>query len=342
MELNERKMRVLQAIVDDYIASGVPVGSRTISRLWGGELSAATIRNEMSDLEEMGFLEQPHTSAGRIPSDMAYRLYVDQLLHVSGLSLEERKRIKRYLHERIHQVEDVMDSMAHVLSEVTDYISIVLAPQMRTVTFKTIRIVPVTPGKALVVIVATGGIYRDIMIDIPADMDDRHLDMISNALSEAMLGKTLDDLPAAMETIQKSINYHSGIFQSLLDAIGSSEQREITKNIMFDGARNIFKHPEYANMENAQNLLAALDAREYFFNMLNKAQGMHISISIGSENEHESLQDASIVTATYMIGEKNAGSFGVIGPTRMNYAKVISIVDFLSNCINEILSERED
>lgn len=341
MKLSERKIRVLQAIVDDYIASGVPVGSRTISRLWGGEVSAATIRNEMSDLEEMGYLEQPHTSAGRVPSDKAYRLYVDRLLQVSGLSQDEMKHIKGFFGTRMDQVDDVINSMAHVLSEVTDYISMVLTPQMRRVTFKTIRIVPVTEGKALAVIVTSGGLFKDILIDIPRGMDERHLDMLSNALSESMRDKTMDDMPTAMEDIRQNMHYHGDIFQSLLEAIGDYEQQEVSKNIVFDGTRNIFKHPEYANIENAQNLLAALDAREYFFDILNSRSqsNMQVNISIGQENKHESLKDTSIITATYMIGDESAGSFGVIGPTRMNYSKVISIVDFLSRCINEMLKD---
>ncbi len=341
MELNERKLKILQAVVDDYIASGMPIGSRTISRMWDGKLSAATIRNEMSDLEEMGFLEQPHTSAGRIPSDRAYRLYVDQFLRVPQLSEAETARIRQYFHHRMRAVDDVIGITARALSEMTDYVSMVMTPQISRVTFQSIRLIPVTRGRALAVFVTSEGIVRNVMLDVPEEMDERHLDLISNALTEHMRGRSMDKLVQVVHALQSQMHDHEAVFSSLLQSLAQSQKSNMARSIVFDGTQNLFKHSEYANIERAQAVLAAMDTRELFYNMLNKAQDMEVTISIGKENEYEPLQDASIVTATYTIGGKSVGSFGVIGPTRMNYARVLAIVETISRAVGDILSEQE-
>ena len=173
MDLSERKLRILQAIVDDYIVSGMPIGSRTISRMWGGRYSPATIRNEMSDLEEMGYLEQPHTSAGRVPSDAAYRLHVDRFLQVPKLSHEEAEKIRGYLQSSLGHMDDVITTTARVLSETTDYVAMVLPPQTRNIRYQQIRLIPVTRGRALAVFVTDGGLVKDVLIPIPEEMDER-------------------------------------------------------------------------------------------------------------------------------------------------------------------------
>lgn len=341
MTLNERKMRVLQAIVDDYIASGIPVGSRTISRRWEGYLSPATIRNEMSDLEEMGYLEQPHTSAGRVPSDKAYRYYVDRMLQVPTLSRSEMELITSYFDRRMQEVDEVILRTAKVISELTDYVSVAMKPKISPLTFKQIRLIPVSPGRVLAVIVTDEGLVKDLIINMPQELDERSLDVISMVLSEKMYGKSSFELPKVLAEIREKMDFHEHVFRSLINSLGVSESSSVVRNIIYDGAQNIFKHQEYTNIDKARNLLQTLETKELLYDVLAKAQsagGMVVTISIGSENEQEQLKDSSIVTASYCIGGKNAGSFGVIGPTRMNYARVIAILNQISRCLSDMFS----
>lgn len=323
------------AIVDDYIASGIPIGSRTISRMWDGELSPATIRNEMSDLEEMGYLTQPHTSAGRIPSDLAYRLYVDRFLRVQNLSSEEAKFIRGYYGGRMREMNDVIAATARVLSDMTDYVAMVLPPQLQNVSFSQIRLIPLSPGRALAILVTTLGIVRDAIVSVPADMDERHLERISNALTQHMRGKTAEELPKVLTMLHDELDVQEQIFGSLIDIVKSAD---VVREVYFDGRQNLFKHHEHANIERARNFLEAMDSRELFYRMLTKARDMELCISIGSENEDESLKDASVVTATYTVGGKSVGSFGIIGPTRMDYGRVVAIMNQISRALEEILS----
>ena len=188
LNLNDRKIRIILAIVDDYIASAAPIGSRTISRMWNGELSPATIRNEMSDLEQMGYLMQPHTSAGRNPSDLAYRLYVDRFLRVPGISKKEAESIRGYFSGRMREVDEVIAATARALSEMTDYVAMILPPQLQRVTFSQIRLIPLSAGRALAVLVTGEGIVKDLIIDIPIDMDERHLERVSKRADASHAG----------------------------------------------------------------------------------------------------------------------------------------------------------
>ena len=342
MDLSERKLRILQAIVDDYIVSGMPIGSRTISRMWGGRYSPATIRNEMSDLEEMGYLEQPHTSAGRVPSDAAYRLHVDRFLQVPKLSHEEAEKIRGYLQSSLGHMDDVITTTARVLSETTDYVAMVLPPQRRNIRYQQIRLIPVTRGRALAVFVTDGGLVKDVLIPIPEEMDERYLETVSNALTEQMRGKTIQDLPQVVERLRGQVKNGEGVFRSLIESVRHQNQSQKMRSIVFDGTKNLFKHQEYNNLERAQNFLAAMDTRELFYDMLSQAQQMQIHISIGSENEDESLKDSSIVTTTYSVGGQQCGSFGVIGPTRMNYARVLAIMNYLTQCMDQMLGDPKD
>lgn len=342
MDLSERKLRILQAIVDDYIVSGMPIGSRTISRMWGGRYSPATIRNEMSDLEEMGYLEQPHTSAGRVPSDAAYRLHVDRFLQVPKLSGEEAEKIRGYLQSSLGHMDDVITTTARVLSETTDYVAMVLPPQTRNIRYQQIRLIPVTRGRALAVFVTDGGLVKDVLIPIPEEMDERYLETVSNALTEQMRGKTIQDLPQVVERLRGQVKNGEGVFRSLIESVRHQNQSQKMRSIVFDGTKNLFKHQEYNNLERAQNFLAAMDTRELFYDMLSQAQQTQIHISIGSENEDESLKDSSIVTATYSVGGQQCGSFGVIGPTRMNYARVLAIMNYLTQCMDQMLGDPKD
>ena len=341
MELSERKIRILKAIVDDYIASGIPVGSRTISKLWGGEFSPATIRNEMSDLFEMGYLNQPHTSSGRVPSQKAYRYYVDRMLHVPGVDQREMEQIKRYFTSRMDQIGEIISVTAKTLSASTNYVSIAMAPELRNVLIKQIRLVPVTRGRALVVIVTNMGFVNDLFINIPEDVDDSSLDMISNALTSLMEGKSVAELQKTAQGMMEEMQYHGKVFESLIEVISASENAVPAKSIVFDGAQNLFRYPEFTDVERAKSILTALQTQDTIYDILNRANQLSLSISIGMENGREDLNDVSVVTATYSVDGQQVGSFGVIGPMRMNYPRVVSIMQSLGSFFIDFLHQQE-
>ena len=238
--------------------------------------------------------------------------------------------------------DDVITTTARVLSETTDYVAMVLPPQTRNIRYQQIRLIPVTRGCALAVFVTDGGLVKDVLIPIPEEMDERYLETVSNALTEQMRGKTIQDLPQVVERLRGQVKNGEGVFRSLIESVRHQNQSQKMRSIVFDGTKNLFKHQEYNNLERAQNFLAAMDTRELFYDMLSQAQQMQIHISIGSENEDESLKDSSIVTATYSVGGQQCGSFGVIGPTRMNYARVLAIMNYLTQCMDQMLGDPKD
>ena len=337
MEISGRKLAILKVIIDDYITTGVPIGSRTISKKPGMELSSATIRNEMADLEELGFLEQPHTSAGRIPSDKAYRLYVDKMMRAARLTAEESNYIRNYFTSRMNQIEDVISNTADIISDTTRQISMVLTPQIQTAAIKRIQLVRIDETKALLLIVTSTGLVKDSIIRIPPDIDNSYLEMISNVLTQNTYDKTLAQAKAyALDEFKDDIRNHSQFISRVLDAIDDGIDSK--KSVVLGGAGNIFRFPEYQDVDKAKNFLQILETKEMLYSMLKKATELEFSIRIGKENEFEEMKDMSVVTATYKIGGKALGSFGVIGPTRMNYAKVVALLNHIGNSLNGILS----
>ncbi|MBQ9942569.1 MAG: heat-inducible transcription repressor HrcA [Christensenellaceae bacterium] len=339
MKVTQRQLMILRAIIDDYILTGIPVGSRTLSKRADINVSSATIRNEMADLEEGGYLEQPHTSAGRLPSDKAYRLYVDTLMRVSNLQESEIRLIRNYFSNRMDQVEGIIDQAAKVLSDVTNMTSLVLAPQISRIEIKRIQIVKLSEGKALMLFVFDTGMVKDVMISIPRDMDSSYLEMLSNLLTEKVRSLKLHKaIEAVRATMGVDMSDHRMFLNEMLDAVQQNMQhRRVGKEVVLGGTKNIFNHPEYRDVNKAQNFLQLLETKDQLHDMLSRATDMEFTIRIGKENEIDQLKDMSVVTATYKIGDETLGSFGVIGPTRMNYSKVISVMRCVSASMNEIM-----
>ncbi len=339
MELTDRKLKILRAIIDDYIATGIPVGSRTLSKMDDISCSSATIRNEMADLEEMGYLVSPHTSAGRIPSDQAYRLYVNTLMNISKIGPEDAKIIRQYFNSKMGEIEDIVETTAKALSEATKYVSMVLLPQLSEVQLRRIQIVKIMENKAMIILVTNTGMIKDMVINISADMEEGHLDQLSNLLTARVRGLTLEE---AVQSIDDLLHKDMKLQRSLIDDVISSLQKNLysrgRKDVVLGGAQNIFYYPEYKNVDKAKNFLEALETKDVLFSMLKKATNMEFTISIGKENEQQPLQESSIVTATYKIGDNTIGSFGVIGPTRMNYGRVLSVLSYVGKSMNQILS----
>lgn len=341
MRLDERKFMILQAIIDDYITTAMPVGSRTISRKSGVGFSPATIRNEMSDLEELGYLDQPHTSAGRVPSVKAYRLYVDHLLKVARLSGEERRRMQEHLNRRSEQVESVIRSAANVLSDATRYTSVIVAPKLGALRIKHVQLVPVTERTALLIIVTNAGIVKDAVIHIPEGLDADHLYNISRMLTEKLADKPLDAVRQTFAELLRDAESNRRLLGDALNAIEQKLGGQDAVDVVIGGGANLLNYPEYSDVEKAKSFFAVLESKETIRKLVSRDGGMEVTIRIGPENGVPELKDCSIVTASYRVGDDAGGTLGIIGPTRMNYNRVISVLDFMGRALSEVLSDRK-
>ena len=338
MGLDSRKLQILKAIIDEYILSASPVGSRSISKREGFNLSSATIRNEMADLEDLGYLEQPHTSAGRIPSDKAYRIYVDRIMHRAELTADEMQLMRRYMTGKLDGVETVMKNAAQALSEVTQYTTMVM-PMLKVNRLKHLQLVPLREGRALMVVVTDTGFARDAVIRIPDDMRADELERLSNLLTERLAGTRMD-------TLSERIAAETGdLFEqrrAFLSAVAETVERKVdadAETVSLSGATNMLHYPEYADVNKAKMFLAAVEGRDTLYSLLHNASKLEFSVTIGSENSNELLRDCSVLTATYRIGDEPVGTFGVIGPTRMRYNRVLSALEYMRRSLNELFTD---
>ena len=338
MQLDARKLKILQAIIEDYIFTATPVGSRTISKHEDIALSSATIRNEMSDLEELGYLEQPHTSAGRIPSDKAFRLYVDSMMKHAKLTDSEMKLIRKSCTDMLDGVESVAKQTAKVISDMTMYTSMVLSPQVRGIKLKHIQIVPLSETTALLIIVTDAGMTKNAMIRLPEGVTANMMDKLSKRLTAKFINRPFTDI-----TTDKLDEVFSelGEQRRFLEAITKTVKRTVeggANSVALSGTTRMLNHPEYSDMAKAKQFLSVIEGKDVLYNLLSDSTNMEFSVRIGSENENPEMRDCSIVTATYRIGDTPIGSLGVIGPTRMDYARVLAVLRYMGNSLSEILT----
>ncbi len=335
MPMDERKFRILQAIIDDYILTAVPVGSRTISKKYDMGLSSATIRNEMSDLEELGYLDQPHVSAGRIPSAKAYRLYVDQLLQMGRLRADTEDTVKGHFAGRVRQMEDVIDHAAQVLSNLTNYTAVVLPPSGTQPRIRNIQLVSVSDTAALAVIVTDAGVVRDAVIRVSEELDQDALYAVSRTLTEELAGRTLQD---AVERIPDIIARMQGQRELLtgLEDVLHTQQEASHPHVAIGGTSNMLSYPEYSDMEKARSFLSLMETRDRLADIIRQKGEMSFTVRIGPETGVPEMADCSIVTATYTTGNGQQGTIGVIGPTRMQYSRVLSIMNTMGQQLSEL------
>ncbi len=335
MRLDERKYRILQAIIDDYIMTAMPVGSRTISKKYDiGGLSSATIRNEMSDLEELGYLEQPHTSAGRVPSLKAYRLYVENLLRgAHTLPAEEARALRNHFDVRARQVENVIANAARAISDVTRYTAVVTAPSPRTPRIRRAQLVPVSEGAALLVLVTDAGTVKDALIPVDAAMSADDLHAVSNLLSEQLEGATSAQVRERLSALGDVFREHRQVFDEVLEAA----ERSSPMDVMVGGRSNILHYPEYSDTEKARAVLSVLETRDKLLRLMQGSPQMTFTIRIGDETGMPETSDCSVVSMTYRLGDETSGTIGVIGPMRMQYARVIPVLDYMGKALGELL-----
>lgn len=339
MNMDERKFRILQAIIDDYILTAVPVGSRTISKKYDMGLSSATIRNEMSDLEELGYLDQPHVSAGRIPSAKAYRLYVDSLLRSGRIREDDDEAIRAHFLGRMRQMEDVIDHAAQVLSSLTHYTAVVLPPTGAQPRIRTIQLVPVSSTSALVVIVTDSGIVRDAVVRVSDQLDSDTLYAISRTLTDELAGHTLDEATKLIPTLAGRMRQNEKLLQGLSSFISSTTNAGAGAHVAVGGTSNMLSYPEYNDVEKARNFLSLIETRDKLASIIAQQGEMAFTVRIGPETGVPEMADCSIVTATYSTRTGQQGTIGVIGPTRMQYSRVLSILSTMGHQLSELLGD---
>lgn len=335
MGLSGRKEKILQAVVDSYINSCEPISSSEIKEHHLPALSSATIRNELAALEEMGYLVQPHTSAGRIPTAEAYRLYVERLMPKRKLTRSELKTVKRYFNRKITELDDILKSTAKVISEITNLTSVAYAQDLTDAEIQNIKIVKVTDTTALVIIVTSLGILKDATVSVDAGTGDDYFNTAAQFMTSVFSHHTISDALKPGALIKKVKKEYEKVFKTVLKILKSYSHEEMISDIVLEGSAKILEQPEYANLQKAKAMLEILDAKEELVPVLKNNDDMNLSIKIGRDNEiREGMPECAIVTASYSVNGVNIGQAGVIGPIRMDYPKVISVLDYIGKTIN--------
>lgn len=325
MELTERKMKIMQAIVRNYLETGEPVGSRTISKYTDLNLSSATIRNEMADLEEMGYIIQPHTSAGRIPADAGYRLYVDTMMEAKTKEVEE---MKENLLEKEERLDQLLKQTAKLLATNTNYATMVSAPVIHRNKLKLIQLSKVNKSQLLVVVVVEGNVIKNSILDISEEITEETVLKLNILLNTNLNGLSIEEINLAMITaLKQQAGVHSDIVSEVIDAVAGAIHEEEDLEIYTSGTTNIFKYPELVQNDKASELIGAFEEKdklnELVVRTLADEESTGIQVYIGNESPVDTMRDCSIVTATYNLGDGMKGTIGIIGPKRMDYDKVV-------------------
>jgi heat-inducible transcriptional repressor len=332
---SERERKVLQAIIMDYIQSAEPVGSRTVSKKYKMGLSPATIRNVMADLEEMGFLIQPHTSAGRVPTDRAFRFYVDSILQVRKLTKVDRDWIETSLQDEKLDINEMMKRASSLLSLLSKQTGVVLAPRFGSNIFKHIEFIKLREKRILVIIVSKSGEAQNKIIESDEPMNQDELDKYSKYLTEIMGGLSLGE--AKHRIMQEKVLFDKLMYRALQLSQKALEDEE-KGDVYIEGQTNIIQSPEFADLEKMRALLLAFEEKTKIVKLLDKALFAHgIQIFIGAENEFNEMRDCSVIAAPYAKENFTLGTLGVIGPTRMDYSFIIPIVDYTARIVGRIL-----
>ena len=332
--LDNRKKKVLQAIVDEYINTAEPVSSNTLVNKYGLEYSSATVRNEMAELEKIGYLDKPHTSAGRVPSAKGYRFYVDELLKDDNISLEEIKYIQSKLETKVNQIEDLTKIATTTLSEITHYTTVSIGPNVIKHNIEEIKFVLLGSRMLMAVILTDASMVKETIIKFDEDITQEQIDTVNYIFNNKLKGQPLEIIDKPLEEyliseMKYSVNVIRPIIEQLKKVIHEEEK------LYLQGANKAFELPEFKSLELAKNFINILDEKELMLDMLQTGIAKDINVYIGEENENEELKDFSVVTFKHSIGNKDLGTIGIIGPTRMNYSKVISVMKYISKKLNE-------
>ncbi|MBR4608329.1 MAG: heat-inducible transcription repressor HrcA [Lachnospiraceae bacterium] len=338
MELDERKKKILKAVIRNYLETGEPVGSRTISKYTDLNLSSATIRNEMADLEEMGYILQPHTSAGRIPSDQGYRFYVDTMMEEKDREMVE---LKEMLLERQDKMETLLKQVAKVVAQNTQYAAMISAPSTHRNKVKFIQLSRVNPEQILAVIVVEGNVIKNSIIPVTEEISDETMLKLNILLNTHLNGRSIEEINLGMiAALKAQAGVHGNIVGEVIDAVGDAIKADEDLEIYTSGTNNIFRYPELADNGKASELVGTFEEKQQLGSLIQESledeAGTGIQVYIGDEAPIKSMKDCSVVTATYELGEGMKGTIGIVGPKRMDYDKVIGTLRTIQSKLDEL------
>ena len=343
MELDERKQKILYAIIRTYMETGEPVGSRTISKYSDLNLSSATIRNEMSDLEEMGYIIQPHTSAGRIPSDKGYRLYVDHILENKDQEIQEFKDL---MVERTDKLEQMLQRLVKALAANTNYATMVSTPAVRGNKLKFIQLSKVNSTQILAVIMIEGNLVRNKVIDVTEELDQETVLKLNILLNSVLNGLSIEEINLGMiQSLKEQAGIHSELVASVIDAVAEVIHAEDEVKIYTSGATNIFRYPELSDNGKASEIISTFEEKQELTDLvtqtLENSESRGIQVYIGQETPIQAMKDCSVVTATYELGGGLQGTIGIIGPKRMDYENVLKTLKTLTEQLDRIYNKEQ-
>jgi heat-inducible transcriptional repressor len=338
--LNEREQSILHHVVHNYIQTAIPVGSRYISKHFESSLSAASIRNVMADLEELGFLSHPHTSAGRVPTDRGYRFYIDYLMEMQQLGDDEKLRIHQQL-DQTNDTDEMLRETSKLLGKISHQLSIVTSPHLSSGIFEKIELIPIASSKLLVVISIRTGIVRTIMMEVGVEVRRDHLDQVGRLLNERLSGLTLHEIrDSFVDRVRDMQSEQTGLIRLFIESVDQlfTDSKERDK-VLIGGTKNIIEHPEFIDPKNFRSVIELIENEDIIVHLLEKHDESQkgFVVTIGAENKDETTKEYSFVTGTYDV-EGVTGRVGIIGPTRMNYSKVIPLVDYVAQTIAKMLS----
>lgn len=340
-QLDERKMKILQIIIKNYMETGEPVGSRTISKYSDLNLSSATIRNEMADLEEMGYIVQPHTSSGRIPTDKGYRLYVDTMMIQKDIEVAQMKEL---LIDKADKMELVLKQIAKILASNTNYAAMISSPQYSRTKLKFIQLSTVDENQILAVIVVEGNIVKNKIIRVEDTIDNDTMLKLNFLLNTHLNGLTLEEINlGTISRLKEQAGIHGTLVSEILDAVAEAIQADEELEIYTSGTTNIFKYPELSSSESAMELISTFEEKQQLTEIVNSTlannEGTEIQVYIGDESPVEKMKDCSLVTATYEMGDGLKGTIGIIGPKRMDYEKVVGNLKTLMKQMDKLFKK---
>lgn len=340
MELDERKKQILGAVIESYIETAEPVGSRTISKNHNLDLSPATIRNEMADLEDMGLLEQPHTSAGRIPSHLGYRMYVDRLMKRYELTANEISKMNTLMQLKVAEMDSMVKEMSSIYSRLTNYTIIGATQEVKRGYIKHFHLVPIDDNSGMLMLMTDMNIVKNKRINFDVPTDAYTANEISNILNEKLAGipQNKIDIDLIVE-LQNEIPQHQSIILQILKFANECMSSSDNSEVFLGGATNLLNFPEYSNVNRAKQLLEFLDNKANLHRTVALREGQKVKIIIGSENEALELQDCSVVLTSYTIGDNVVGTIGLIGPTRMDYSRAASNLEFFTQQLNKLVQK---
>jgi heat-inducible transcriptional repressor len=339
--LNSRELRILQNLINHYIQTADPVGSRVIANKFRMGLSPATIRNTMQDLEELGLIRQPHTSAGRIPTDSGYRVFVDMLLKAEPLSEAEKNKIRSMINAANKGIDAILSQASKILGEITSELGITIAPKFDAGILTRIELIPVAEGKLLVIVAVASGLARTILMEVESSIETEELRQMEEVLNERLAGLSLGHIRKTLNERLAGTNCSPRLLKLFIDTKAAVWEDQGNEKLHYTGTDNLVNQPEFADREKLTDFLKLLEEQKALMEFVqSKSMGEGLIITIGSENAINEIQNCSLVTSNYKVGDLT-GTIGIIGPTRMPYSKLVSIVEYTAKSLTDALSDEK-